>query len=305
LRYGGVYWTVDHEGKKLEGKKHIYAQAFLLLGLSEYYKTVKQQDVLDLAVAVYQLVEAHAYDTKRKGYYQAFNESWSLAEDQRLISGDLNEVKSLKTHLHLLEAYTNLFGVWKNAGLRIQIENLLEVFAHHFVDDKTHHLYLFFDKNWNTKSDLISFGLEIEAAWLLQQAAEAIRHKGWSLTMKSLALKIAEAVCEGLDGNGGLNESTQHNMPREKHWWSQAEAMIGFYNAYQLSCEERWFNKSRASWNFIKHFIKDSLNGEWKWGVDEYQVALEGYDKIGLWKCPYHNGRACMELIRRLDLAMK
>jgi cellobiose epimerase len=299
--FGGVYWTVDFKGEKLEERKQVYAQAFFLYALSEYYMAVKRQPVIELAIQLFRLIEEHAYDPKRKGYYEAFDRDWGRIEDQRLSPKDMNEQKTMNTHLHLLEAYSNLYGAWKNGRLKNQIENLLEVFAHHFIDDRTRHLHLFFDEEWNLKSELISFGHEIEAAWLLQQAAESVRHAGWTLTMKSLATKIAEAAAEGLDQEGGMNyESEKNEVIRDKHWWPQAEAMVGFYNAYQVSCEERWLKKSIASWQFVKNHIKDHFNGEWYWGVDEQNAIMEGYDKAGLWKCPYHNGRACLELIRRI-----
>ncbi|MFI5155890.1 MAG: AGE family epimerase/isomerase [Chitinophagales bacterium] len=299
--YGGVYWTVDFKGQKLDERKQIYAQAFFLYALSEYYKAVKRQPVLELAIQVFRWIELKAFDYKRKGYYEAFGRDWSKIEDQRLSPKDQNEQKTMNTHLHLLEAYSNLYGSWKNAGLRSQIENLLEVFAHHFIDDRSRHLHLFFDEDWNQKSELISYGHEIEAAWLLQQAAETVRHPGWTMTMKSLAIKIADAATEGLDPEGGMNYESENNMViRDKHWWPQAEAMVGFYNAYQVSGEERWLKKSIASWQFVKNHIKDNSNGEWFWGVDEKNMVLQGHDKIGLWKCPYHNGRACIELISRI-----
>lgn len=302
LSMGGVFWTVDFKGEKLDERKQVYAQAFFLYALSEYYRAVKRQFVLELAIQLFRWIEAHAYDQKRKGYYEAFDRDWSWIEDQRLSPKDLNEQKTMNTHLHLLEAYSNLYGVWKNAGLRNQIENLLEVFAHHFIDDRSRHLHLFFDVEWNLKSELISYGHEIEAAWLLQQAAETVRHPGWTVTMKSLATKIAEAASEGLDQEGGMNyECEKNKVIRDKHWWPQAEAMVGFYNAYQVSGEERWLKKSIASWQFVKNHLKDNSKGEWFWGVDERNAIMQGYDKAGLWKCPYHNGRACMELIRRIE----
>jgi cellobiose epimerase len=299
--YGGVYWTVDHRGHKLDSGKRTSAQAFCISALSEYYKAIKQQELLEHAVALYRLIESHAFDQKRKGYFETAPENWSARHQGKSGYRHRNDSKNLKTHLCLLEAYTNLFSVWKNAGLRNQIENLLEVFAHHFVDDQTHHLCLAFDEEWNSESEVISFGDEIEAAWILLQAAEAIKHKGWTITMKSLAIRIAEAVSEGLDVHGALyHEADDNKFLKDRHGWAQAEAMVGFYNAYQICCEDRWLNKSLASWEFIKNFIKDSVNGEWIAAVDENLVVIEGNDKAGLLKPPYHNARACIELIRRM-----
>jgi mannobiose 2-epimerase len=300
-KFGGVYLAVDHRGNKLDSTKRIDGQACCISALSEYYKAIKEQDLLEYAVNLYRLIELHAYDQKRKGYYQSHPENWSGLDERERKSGNLMDAKTAKTHICLLEAYTNLFSVWKNAGLRNQIENLLEVFAHHFVDAESHHLCLSFDEEWNSKSKSISLGDEIEAAWILQQAAEAIKHKGWSLTMKGLALRIAEAVCEGWNEQEGLfHQANLNKFVKERYGWAQAEAMVGFYNAYQVCCEERWLNKSLATWEFIKNFIKDSVNGEWFAAVDEKLVVMNELDKAGSMKSPYHNVRACLELIQRM-----
>jgi len=299
--YGGFYWSVDQKGQVHDDRKQIYGLAFCVYGLSEFYKASKKQPVLDAAILLYRQVEQHAFDGKRKGYHEAFKREWKPIDDIGLNPKYAHAEKTMNTHLHLLEAYTCLYTVWRNAGLRGQIENLLEVFAHHIVDDDTTHLNLFFDQDWNVKSNLVSFGHDIEAAWLLQQAAETIRHPGWIMTMKSLAVKIADAAAEGLDADGGMkHELEDGKWANDKHWWPQAEAMVGFYNAYQVSGDERWLKKSIRSWQFVNQCIKDSEHGEWFWGVHADHSIMEGEDKAGFWKCPYHNGRACLELIRRI-----
>ncbi|HTQ64423.1 MAG TPA: AGE family epimerase/isomerase [Puia sp.] len=301
-QFGGVYWTVDHKGEKLNDRKQIYGLAFCIYGLSEYFKATEDQDAYQLAIKLYWLIEYYAYDQAHKGYLEAFTREWKNISDMRLSEKDANEKKSMNTHLHIAEAYANLYQVWPDKKLKQQIENLLEVFAHHIIDDASHHLHLFFDENWNVKSNIISYGHDIEAAWLLQEIAEVIHHPGWMMAMRTMGIKIADAVVEGLDEKGGLNyESNNGMLIKQKHWWPQAEAMIGFFNAYQLTEDEKYLQQSLKSWEFTGKYIKDHQNGEWFWGVHEDHSLMEGYEKAGLWKCPYHNARACMFIIRRID----
>jgi mannobiose 2-epimerase len=246
-------------------------------------------------------MEQYCFDRKSKGYFEAFSRDWQELKDMRLSEKDANEKKTMNTQLHILEAYANLYQIWPEAKLKKQIENLLEIFAHHIVDDKTHHLHLFFDENWTVKSRLISFGHDIEAAWLLLDAAETIAHAGWMITMRSLAVKIADAAALGLAEDGGLNYELENGcLIDEKHWWPQAEAMVGFFNAWQITHDENYLQLSVRAWQFTNQYIKDHSNGEWFWGVFSDHSLMEGKDKIGFWKCPYHNSRACSELIGRI-----
>jgi mannobiose 2-epimerase len=300
--FGGVYWSVDYKGEPDNSRKQIYGQAFFIYALSEYYRATKSGNALEKVRQVYELIEIHAYDRRQKGYFEAFDREWSPLEDLRLSEKDANEKKTMNTHLHIVEAYMNLYRIWHDTGLRHKIESLLEVFAHHFVNDRTHHLNLFFDDDWNLKSGLISYGHDIEAAWLLQEAAKTIRHPGWMLTMQALAVKIADAAIEGLEPDGGLKyESENGHFVSEKHWWPQAEAMVGFFNAYQVSGKELYLQRSLQSWEFTKEYIIDNENGEWFWGVNADNTPMAGRDKAGFWKCPYHNARACLEIISRIN----
>jgi len=309
--HGGVFWTVDYTGNMLDPKKQVYAIAFCIYGLSEYYAASKNNEALKLAVELYNTIEMHSYDDAFKGYLEAFARDWKEAEDLRLSAKDANEKKTMNTHLHIIEAYANLYKVHPSTGLKNRINELLELFDVHFIDHKTFHLKLFFDEAWNEKPGLISYGHDIEAAWLLQQCAEVIGHDEWESIYKHHALKIADAAAEGLDEDGGLwyeclqplkgSNSQLLNIVKEKHWWPQAEAMVGFFNAYELSGNKAWLQYSRNSWQFIKQCIVDIKNGEWYWGVTEDYSVMQGEDKAGLWKCPYHNARACLEIINRIN----
>ncbi|MDQ8005286.1 MAG: AGE family epimerase/isomerase [Pedobacter sp.] len=300
--FGGVYWSLDFKGKPLDTKKQVYALSFAIYGLSEYYKASKNEEALALAKTLYTDIEKHSFDPINKGYFEAFSREWNELADLRLSDKDANEKKTMNTHLHVLEAYSNLYSVWPNETLGKQIHNLLSVFVHRIIDKHTHHLKLFFDENWHSKSDAISFGHDIEASWLLLEAAELLGDKDLIRQFEDIAIKMANAAIRGLDVNGGLNYELEHNhWNKEKHWWVQAEAMVGFFNAFQLTSEQIYNQHFVRCWEFTKAHILDVVNGEWFWGVDEKLVLMPQQYKVGIWKCPYHNGRAYLEMIKRLN----
>ncbi|MFD1469591.1 AGE family epimerase/isomerase [Hymenobacter caeli] len=297
---GGVYWSVDAQGRPLDTKKQVYALAFTIYGLSEYYRASGDAAALELAKAQYRAIEAHSFDTARGGYLEAFARDWQPLADLRLSAKDANEKKTMNTHLHVLEAYANLYRAWPDAGLAGQIRGLLRVFDAHIIDPDTHHLRLFFDEDWQSKSDIVSYGHDIEAAWLLLEAAEVLGDHSLVARFQHLALPMATAAAEGLDADGGLNyELEPGHLIRDKHWWVQAEALVGFLNAYQLSGDQKFMDKFEGVWAFTQAHILDPVGGEWVWGVAADHSLMPGQDKAGLWKCPYHNGRACLEILRR------
>ncbi len=299
--FGGVYWSVDAQGMPKDTKKQVYAIAFAIYGLAEFYKASQNERALSLAKALYGDLEKHSFDPVRYGYFEAFSRDWSPLEDQRLSEKDANEKKTMNTHLHVLEAYSNLYGIWPDEGLRGQLENLLGVFGHRIIDRHTHHLKLFFDENWQSKSGAISFGHDIEASWLLLEAAEKIGEKSLAEHFGAIAVDMVGAAIKGFDGNGGLNyEIEKEHLNAEKHWWVQAEALVGLYNAFQLTGEKDYKDRFDQCWMFVKENLIDHQNGEWFWGINEDLSLMPGQYKAGLWKCPYHNGRAFLELIRRM-----
>lgn len=301
--YGGVYWSVDANGNMLEGRKQIYGLAFCIYGLSEYYKISLERQAINTAINLYNCIEQYSFDKSKNGYIEAFTREWTGISDLRLSEKDNNERKTMNTHLHIVEAYANLYSIWPDAGLKAKISNLLFLFDTYFVNRANHHLNLFFDDDWQLKSSLQSYGHDIEAAWLLLQCAEIIEDEKWIDQFRQYAVPVTEAAAKGLDADGGLwyeYEPGNDQLIQEKHSWPQAEAMIGFYNAYQLSGNEKYLQLSLRSWEFVKKYIKDKENGEWFWGVNrDYTVMPK--DKAGFWKCPYHNSRACIELLKRIN----
>ncbi len=301
--FGGAYWSVDAGGQPYNDRKQVYGLSFYLYALSEYYHATKQQQVLHEAIALFNLIETKSFDETNKGYFEAFARNWQPLADVRLSDKDANEQKTMNTHLHIIEAYANLYRYWPDSLLRRRIIGLLELFDRFMIDKNTGHLRLFFDEHWNYRPDMISYGHDIEAAWLLQQCAGVVGEEYWVDKMKTHALNITDAAKKGIDADGGMwyefNPVSQQ-LVKEKHWWPQAEAILGFFNAWEISGNEQYLHLSVNSWNFVKQYMRDAAHGEWFWGVTENYSVMQGKDKAGFWKCPYHNSRACMEMVRRI-----
>jgi len=300
--YGGLFWSINADKTPKDTKNQIYALAFAIYGLSEYYIISKDEKALEIAINLYLQIERHSYDSINGGYLEAFTRDWKPIADLRLSEKDANEKKTMNTHLHIVEAYANLFKVWKDKKLQNVIVTLLQTIEKHFINTETGHLRLFFNEEWIEKPDVISYGHDIEAAWLLLQCAEISEDKNLITNYKKYAIQMAEVTQEGLDADGGLwyeLDPKNNELIAEKHWWVQAEALIGFYNAYQLTGDERYLNIVLRNWDFTKQYILDKEDGEWFWGVYRDYSLIEK-DKAGFWKCPYHNSRACMELINRI-----
>ena len=300
--FGGIFWSLQADGKPKDTKNQIYAIAFVIYGLSEFYKIFKNEDALELAQSLFYKIELYSKDYKNKGYLEAFTRDWQEIEDLRLSEKDANEKKTMNTHLHIVEAYANLYLIWPNPKLKDSIKEILEVIALYFINKYTWHLKLFFDENWKEKEDVISYGHDIEAAWLLQWCAEAIEDEVLIKNYQKYAVAFADATKEGLDADGGLwyeYEPKEQKLIAEKHWWPQAELWIGMINAWQLTQNEEFLEITEKNFEFVEKYIIDHKNGEWIWGVyADYSPILK--DKAGFWKCPYHNSRACIELIKRL-----
>ena len=302
--FGGLFWSINADKTPKDTKNQIYALAFAIYGLSEYYAISKDDKALEIAINLYLKIQEHSYDPENKGYFEALTRDWQPIEDLRLSDKDANEKKTMNTHLHIVEAYANLFKVWKDKKLQSDIVELLETIEKHFINTETGHLRLFFDENWLEKPDVISYGHDIEAAWLLLQCAEISEDENLIANYKKHAIQMANVTQEGLDSDGGLwyeFDPEKNELIAEKHWWVQAEALIGFYNAYQLTGDQKYLDIVYKNWDFIQKHILDKQNGEWFWGIYRDNSLIEK-DKAGFWKCPYHNGRACLELINRIKV---
>jgi cellobiose epimerase len=299
---GGLYWTISAEGKPLDSHKQIYGQVFGIYALAEYYRASGEKGALDEAISIYNLVEAHAHDHKFGGYYDALGKKWErLASGQRNLLGDAP--KSQNSHIHILESYTELLRVWPDPGLLANQRDLIDMTISHIIDPRTHHLILFLKDDWTPIGEEVSYGHDIELSWLLVEAAHVVGDPALVAKVKPISLDIARVtLAEGVDPDGGvISEGGPHGYTEtNKEWWEQAEAVVGFLNAYQLSGDTRYLDASRHSWDFIQSRLIDRVHGDWINEVKRDGTPLP-LPKVSLWKCPYHSGRSCMEVVERVS----
>lgn len=302
--FGGVYWALNYRGEPADTKKQIYALGFAIYGLSEYNRATGDKEALDYAVKLYQVIEKYSFDEQKNGYFEAFTREWDSIDDMRLSEKDANEKKTMNTHLHILEPYTNLYRVWKDDTLRKQLKNLITLFLDKILNKETYHLNLFFDEDWNSKYNITSYGHDIEASWLIHEAALVLGDEALLSRVEEVVPLIAKAAGEGLQENGGMiyekNDDTGH-VDKDFHWWVQAETVVGYYNLYQHFGQQDSLEKVVKCWDFIKRYLIDYKKGEWYWSLKADGTLNTIDDKAGFWKCPYHNGRMCMEIIERFS----
>jgi mannobiose 2-epimerase len=225
----GIIWAVDYQGHPLNARKQTYTLAFALYAFGEYYAAAGNSAALEKAKALYRLIEAHCGDRENGGYWE-HSENWQPIDDVRLSEKDANEKKSMNTHLHVLEGYTNLARVWPEAEVRESLHKLIQIFLEHLIDVQHGHFNLFFDERWNVKSSVVSFGHDIEGSWLLDEAAQVYRDADLIRQVRGYSVRLVEAALEGFDMDGGLmNERTLTNghLDTDKHWWQQAGGSRG------------------------------------------------------------------------------
>lgn len=299
---GGIYWSLNADGTPLDTKKQFYAIGFVIYGLSEYVRATGDDEALQYAKRLFNDIETHSRDRKRGGYIEACTREWGEIADMRLSDKDANEKKTMNTHLHIIEPYTNLYRVWKDDGLREAIVSLLDIFMDVMEDKDNHHLGLFFDEDWNRHDAEQSFGHDIEASWLLMETALVLGDD--KITEKTLShtRKIAYAALQGrcTDGSMVYERHGNGSYDNEKHWWVQAENVIGQVYLHKYHGDSKALEKAIESWNYIKENLVDYQGGEWHWSRKPDRSVNRDDDKAGFWKCPYHNSRMCMEVYTQL-----
>ncbi len=302
--HGGTYWMLDGRGRPLSDRKQTYALAFSLYGLVEYHRATGSAEALERAKALHRSIEAHASDAAHGGYGEARARDWSPLADVRLSEKDLNAPKSMNTHLHVMEAYASLLRAWPDPGLRERVRALVALHLDRILDPATGHLLLFFDERWAPLSRTVSYGHDIEASWLLVEAAEATGDPALLERAKAAAVRMARVtLAEGEDAEHGGVFAERHEDGRlddEKHWWMQAEAVVGFLNAYELTGEPPFLDAAERAWGFVERYLIDREHGEWRWRTRRDGARIPGLPKVEPWKCPYHNSRAALETIARV-----
>ncbi len=300
--YGGVYWSLDCEGKPLDTKKQTYAIGFVIYGLSEYARATGDKQALDAAIKLYHDIEAHAYDAVNGGYVEALTREWNPIADMRLSDKDENGAKTMNTHLHVIEPYTNLYRVWPSKELHESIHRLFDVFTDKLYNKETHHLDLFFDNEWHGRRNVESYGHDIEATWLLWETALVLGEDDVKAKLGPIVVDLAKAADEGLQPDGSMiyeHWKDTGKTDRQRQWWVLCENVIGHVNLYQYFNDASALKVAKDCWTFINKHLVDHVNGEWHWAVDDNGKINLDDDKAGFWKCPYHNSRMCLEIIER------
>ena len=301
---GGAFWRLDDTGRVLDDSKKIYGQAFYIYALAEYHRAFGVPVALARAIDLFELIERHAHDSKYSGYLEVCRRDWSEADaNARLSDKDMNEKKSMNNHLHLLEAYTNLYRIWKEPRVEQRLRELITLFEQRILDPRTLHLHHFFNEQWQIRSDTYTFGHDIEGTWLLCEAAEVLGDAALLKRVQAVALRMAEvALREGIEVDGALRYEGKMGkiIDAGKECWPQAEAVIGFLNAFQISRDAKFLEAARRVWDFIEQHLVDRVHGEWFWRITPEGRADPTLPKVSEWKGPYHGSRACLETLHRL-----
>lgn len=300
--FGGVFWSLNADGTPLDTKKQFYALGFAIYGLSEYARATGDKEALDYAVRLFRDIEGHSRDNVRGGYIEALTRDWQPIADMRLSDKDANASKTMNTHLHIIEPYTNLLRVWPDEELRNATKSLLLVFFDKImIPGQRGHLGLFFDNDWHRTDGIISYGHDIEASWLLLETAQVLADEELLARTMDATRKIADAAGEGrcVDGSMVYERHADGSYDNDKHWWVQAENVIGQIYQYCFHGRGDMLAKAVQSWEYIKDNIVDHESGEWYWSRTDGAVNRAD-DKAGFWKCPYHNSRMCLEVFERL-----
>ena len=296
---GGVYWLMNHDGTVSDSMKHTYCQAFFIYALSSYYDASKDREALDLALRLFETVEEHCTDDV--AYLEAMSADWKLIPNDALSENGLMADKTMNTTLHLLEAYTELYRVSGDSRVLERLKFQTELFLDKIYFEKEHRLLVFFDRELNVIGDIHSYGHDIEATWLLDRACEVMGDSALTERVSRMNREIVANIADIGFENGSLNNERENEKISKRHiWWVQAEGVVGFLNGYQKYGSEKYLRISEQLWEYIKAQIIDRREGgEWYSQIEEDGKPADFKPETDPWKCPYHNGRMCMEVIKR------
>ncbi|MDE5865222.1 MAG: AGE family epimerase/isomerase, partial [Lachnospiraceae bacterium] len=304
---GGVYWSVRYDGIPEDTTKHTYNQAFSIYALSSYYDASGDKSALDTAMELFHIIENRCMD--EIGYKEAFDRDFMEIENDKLSENGVIAEKTMNTLLHVFEAYTELYRVSKDENVKKRLEWILDVFADKVYNPKLHRQEVFFDREMNSIIDLHSYGHDIETAWLIDRGTEVLGEKKYQDKLLPIILDLTEQIYKvAFDGHSLANECEKGVVNTNRIWWVQAETVVGFLNGYKLAPEKKeYLQAAESEWQFIKEHVIDKRPGsEWFWDVTPEGESVSGRPIVEPWKCPYHNGRMCIEVIRRAsDAAQK
>ena len=298
---GGIFWSMNYDGTPLDTTKHTYNQAFCIYALSSYYEASGKREALDLAFQLFHMIEEKCTDDQ--GYLEAFTRDFKPESNEKLSENGVLAEKTMNTLLHVLEAYTELYRVSKDKEVEERLKWIMDTFAEKVYNSELERQEVFFDKNYNSIIDLHSYGHDIETAWLMDRTVDVLGDETYRQKMTPITKALTKKIYEvAFDGHSLSNECDKGVVDTNRVWWVQAETVVGFLNGYEKDPSKVEYKEAaEAEWQFIKDHVIDPRNGsEWFWLVRQDGSPVEGEPIVEPWKCPYHNGRMCMEVIRRL-----
>lgn len=298
--FGGIYWALNYDGTVNDSLKHTYNQAFCIYALSSYYEASGNKEALKKAYELFNLVETICKD--EVGYLEAFTREFKITDNDELSENGVMADRTMNTLLHVLEAYTELYRVDHNESVKKALCWILDCFKDHMYNPALHRQEVFFDNEYNSIIDLYSYGHDIETSWLIDRATKVMEDSEYTNKMNPITWDLLNNVMQvAFDGHSLNNECERGVVNTTKVWWVQAETVVGFLNAYQKSGEKKYLEAAEATWEYIKNVIVDKREGsEWMSEVDVNGVAVTKKPIVEPWKCPYHNGRMCIEVIKRI-----
>ncbi len=298
---GGVYWALRADGSVADGTKHTYNQAFAVYALASYYRASGNAEALARAQALYRVIEEKCRDAG--GYLEAFTADWQPASNEKLSENGVMASRTMNTLLHVMEGYTGLYRVWPDGQLAGRLRGILDIFENKVYNREKARQEVFFDHEYRSLIDLHSFGHDIEASWLTEETLEALGDEALTARIRPLLLAMADHTLRAAFTDHGLaNECERGAVSQKRIWWVQAEALIGFLNAYEKTGEAKYLDAVRTQWAFIRDVLIDRRPGsEWFWYTQEDGTPGSDEPIVEPWKCPYHNGRMCMEFLRRTE----
>lgn len=302
-RYGGVYWSVNYDGTVCDDTKHTYNMAFAIYALSAYYQACGRRNALNYAYDLYRIIEDKCNDGN--GYLEAFHRDFTPASNDKLSENGVLAERTMNTLLHILEAYSALYKADKFSAVGDSVRWILDLFQRKIYNSEKQICEVFFDSNYRTLIDLESYGHNIEASWLIDRACSIIGDAAYKKEMQPVIKGLAEAAYRNAfdkKQRGLNNEREGERIDRQKIWWVQAESVVGFYNAYQNEPDRKeYLQASEQIWEFIQQYMVDAVSGEWIETISKDNTSNPKLPLVHPWKCPYHNGRMCMEMMRRLS----
>lgn len=300
--FGGIYWSLNYDGSPLDTTKHTYNQAFCIYALSSYYEASGDEEALTLARTLFSLIEEKCTD--EIGYLEAFTREFAPESNEKLSENGVLADKTMNTLLHVFEAYTELYRVAGDLDVKKRLLWILNIFATKVYNKKTHRQEVFFDAEYNSIIDLYSYGHDIETAWLIDRGVEVLKEPACTESMYPITQELTAQIYRvAFNGHSLANECDTGIVNVNRVWWVQAETLVGFLNGYEKTPENlKYRDAALAQWEFIKDYVIDKREGsEWYWEVNEDGSPIEGRPIVEPWKCPYHNGRMCFEVLTRIS----